>query len=165
MTRTITDESAAERLVFDRPRLDPVGPRPSTLAQQIPYERAQAEREVRAAWNPEMGQAVLDLALGWVRGESAHECASYAGRALAEVGTVDPDKVYVPLDSTHRHALARARREATAEAKRQARELLAAPVDELAADHFMAGYSDDEHSPSPALTAEVRRLLGLEPKP
>lgn len=160
-------DDLAERLVSDS-RDMPVakGPTPVSLADVIADEVDREEHRVRAAWDPVMGEEVLSRAIARARNDAEYHTTHAEGEYVAEMGTVEPGNIYVRYGEAYRGALAREKREATLKAKAYAQRLLAAPVDDLMAEWFWEGYHraaadpySERTAPSPALTAEIERLI------
>lgn len=172
------DERIAQDLVFGSPRLPDGGEWPADLGGLVAAWADYEERCVRAAWDPATGEEVLARAVAMAHNEAAYQTARHEGAHVAEMGTVDPEKVYVGFAETYRGALAREKREATNKAKAYARTLLTVPVVEtvddldlcLVIERFGTGYYsvvDDQYTertaPSPALAAEIERLFAAWP--
>lgn len=168
----LRDDDIIDRLVFHSPDLPIEGEWPADLGGLAAAQADHDERCVRAAWDPATGEEVLARAVAMARNEAAYQTARHEGAHVAEMGTVDPEKVYVGFAETYRGALAREKREATNKAKAYARTLLTVPVVEtvddldLVIEGFGTGYQsvvDDPYTertaPSPALAAEIERLF------
>lgn len=176
------DDDIIDRLVFHSPDLptegNEAGEWPTDLGGLVTAQADHDERCVRAAWDPATGEQVLARAVAMARNEAAYRVTHTEGEYVAEMGTVDPENVYVGFAETYRGALAREKREATNKAKQYARTLLVKPVDAMTDDHdhdlvvewFWEGYHrvvDDQYTertaPSPALAAEIERLFAVWP--
>ncbi|MDJ0454091.1 hypothetical protein [Gordonia amicalis] len=174
------DQALIDRLVFHSPDLptEAEGEWPTDLVGLAAAQADHHERQVRAAWDPATGERILTRAIGVARNEAEYQAARSEGGFVAEMGTIDPEKVYVGYAETYRGALAREKREATNKAKAYARTLLTVPVVEVADDldldlvteWFWQGYRgvvDDQYTertaPSPALAAEIERLFAAWP--
>ncbi|GAA2375823.1 hypothetical protein [Gordonia cholesterolivorans] len=157
-------DSAAEKLT-DRLLLTgpPAPTHLTTLAQELAFHRADAERRAR---DEAASEALLAATLQRIPGEVGYTYARSAGASVAEAAMIDTTETDFRDDPLPKTEVARRKRAATRAAQELAHALLAEPIDdldlirfyegmEIAAEDREDGYSDV----SPAVYAEVERIV------
>ena len=134
----------------------------TTVAQELAFQRADAERRARAELHGEL----LNETLSSIPGEVGYIHARGAGMIVARAAIIDLSETDDFGNALPAADVARRKRAATMEAQRRARTLLADPLDEDDVDMFMEGMwsevegrNEGDSDVSPAVYREVERLV------